>query len=484
MKSISEYLDEDYQKWGENPYIHVWQDSSYQASSFKKTIDDIKNIAKSLKSRGLSGKNIIIYSENSYEWMVLYLSVMGYVGTCIPIDKEWTGFDIKNTLSVIPADAVFYSRKKLEGVQYLRELYPEMMYICIEDEFEQFIREGEKTDMVLAGETDLQKTVMILFTSGTTNLPKAIPLTQANLFCNWETLYRRTPMTEEDVSYVFLPLNHVYSGVANFLYSIISGMQLYLCSDMAKITEEMLLVRPTVVCMVPLVLNRVYTAVTSAENAGQAEQIMEMLRGIRFLYCGGSFTEFKIKKFFIEEGVHLLEAYGTSETSSVIALDIPGDSNIESNGVVFDNLDVKILEPDEEGTGEIVVKGGSVSSGYISRNDHYSEFDSDGYYHTGDLGRLDETRHLYVKGRKRRMIITENAKNVYVDEMEELLLQNKDFYAVKIFEKEHHIAAAVTTDLPKGEVMDYIEEINRKLPKFKRIRNVDVKKEVPGGRIK
>lgn len=168
----------------------------------------------------------------------------------------------------------------------------------------------------------------------------------------------------------------------------------------------------------------------------------------------------------------------------MIALDIPGDSNIESNGVVFENLEVKILEPDEEGTGEILVKGGSVSSGYISRNDHYSEFDSDGYYHTGDLGRLDETRHLYVKGRKRRMIITENAKNVYVDEMEELLLQNQDFYAVKIFEKEHHIAAAVTTDLPKGEVMNYIEKINRKLPKFKRIRYVDVKKEVPGGRIK
>lgn len=482
MKSICEYLEEDERKWKDRPYIHVWRKGKFQAVSFGKTISDIKNLGKALNDRGLHGKNIMIYSENSYEWMVLYLSIMGYVGKCVPVDKEWTEFDIRNTLSVLDIDAVFYSQKKKECIKKLQKVYPSILCVCIEEEFLRYIAAGAKSSSPLEGERNLQKTVMILFTSGTTNVPKAIPLTQANLFNNWETLYQRTPMREDDISYVFLPLNHVYSGVANFLYSIISGMQLYLCSDITKIIEEMLLVRPTVVCMVPLILSRVYETVTN--ETAQTERIMEMLRGIRFLYCGGSFTDLTIKKFFISQGVHLLEAYGTTETSSVIALDIIGDLNIDSNGVIFENLDVKISEPDENGVGEILVKGGSVSSGYLSRNDHYSEFDSEGYYHTGDLGRIDETRHLYIKGRKKRMIVTENAKNVYVDEMEELLLQNPNLQKAVIFEEDHHIAVSVIGNLSREEVTEYVEEINRKLPKYKRIKNIYVRMDVPGGRIK
>lgn len=476
MKSISEYLEDDYQKWGRNPYIHVWKDGRFAARSFEKTIGDIWNMGKELKFRGLAGKNIMIYSENSYEWMVLYLCITGYVGKCVPVDKEWTAFDIENTLSVISVSAIFYSKQKLDCIRHLQEAYPDIMYICIQEEFQDLLRLGAERSEKLVGERDMEKPVTILFTSGTTNVPKAIPLTQANLFCNWDTLYKRTPMTEKDVSYIFLPLNHVYSGIANFLYSIISGMQLYLCSDMTKIVQEMIIIRPTVVCMVPLILSRIYEALT--------EEVLDMLRNIRFLYCGGSFTDFRIKKFFIEQGVNLLEAYGTTESSSVIALDVLGDSEIRSNGVVFENLDVKIINPDADGIGEILVKGGSVSSGYISRNDHYSEFDADGYYHTGDLGRLDESRHLFLKGRKRRMIITENAKNVYVDEMEELLLQNKKIQKVTIYEENHHIAASVISDLPEKEVMDYIARINQKLPGFKRIKNVHIRKAVRGGRIK
>ena len=141
---------------------------------------------------------------------------------------------------------------------------------------------------------------MILFTSGTTNIPKAIPLTQENLFANWDTLYRRTPMTEQDISYVFLPFHHVYTGVANILYTIVSGMQLFLCSGLTYLIPELMEVRPTVVCMVPLFLYRIQEAVN--------DDLMDVLRNIRFLYCGGSFTDPAVKKYFIDQGVCLLEA--------------------------------------------------------------------------------------------------------------------------------------------------------------------------------
>lgn len=392
MKSISEYLEEDSKKWGENPYISTYNGTGYEAKSFKETVYDVKCLAKAMIKRGLKDKNIMIYSENSYEWIVLYFSIMGYVGCAIPVDKEWTDYDMANVLSVIETSAIFYSVAKKENIEKLREVFPNITYICIEEEWDALLKMGINQDIELLGEQDREKAVMVLFTSGTTNIPKGIPLTQANLFNNWETLFKRTPMTAQDVSYVFLPFNHVYSGVANLLYSIISGMQIYLCCDLSNMVAEMMQVRPTVVCMVPLILQRIYAVMN--------DDILDMLRNIRFLYCGGSFTDFEMKKYFIEQGVHLLEAYGTTETSSVIALDKLGDTNICSNGVIFENLEVKILDPDEEGIGELLVRGGSVSSGYLSCNDNFSNFDADGFYHTGDLGRLDSSNHLYLKGRK------------------------------------------------------------------------------------
>lgn len=476
MKSISGYLDGDYTKWGDKPYISVKTGNKYSSKSFKETIDDVRNLSKALLKNGFKGKNIMIYSENSYEWMVLYLSIMGYVGVCVPVDKEWTSFDIENTLNSIDVSVIFYSCAKSENIEKLKPAYPNITYLCINDDFKTLLNDGKKDNAIIIGETDMHKTVMILFTSGTTSIPKAIPLTQSNLFNNWNTLFARTPMTEADVSYVFLPLNHVYSGVANFLYTIISGMQVYLCSDISLTVQEMMEVCPTIVCTVPLFLKRMYLSIT--------DEMLEMLKKIRFLYCGGSFTEPHIKKFFVESGVNLLEAYGTTETSSVIAIDIVGDKNIESNGVVFENLDVKIIDKDENGIGEIIVKGGSVSKGYLNRNEDDSEFDRDGYYHTGDLARLDETNHLYLKGRKQRMIITANGKKIFVDEIEKLILENKSIKSVKVFEENYHAAASVVSDLSEIETRKYIDEVNNCLPEFKKIKKVYVTRDTLGVRMK
>ncbi len=202
------------------------------------------------------------------------------------------------------------------------------------------------------------------------------------------------------------------------------------------------------------------------------------------MYCGGSFTDPKIKKYFIDNNVQLLEAYGTTETSSVIALAKPGDKNIECNGVILDGLDVRIIDSDSDGVGEIIVGGGSVSSGYISRNDNYSDFDSEGFYHTGDLGFIDGGGRLFLRGRKKRMIITANGKNIYADELEDLILENPEIRSAAVFEEDFHPAVRIYTDLSETDARKYIEKLNENLPKFKRIKNVYVKSEALGGRLK
>lgn len=474
MKSISQYIEEDKEKWNTLPYIGVKRGEEFQTRTFGEVMGDVQSLARALLSAGVSG-NIMIYSPNCYEWTIADLAILAYVGVCVPIDSEWTAFDILNTLSIININTMIYDGSKREIIAELREKYPNINYICT-DEFPKLLSDGESSDITLCGRTNLDQTAMILFTSGTTDKPKAIPLTQKNLLHNWDALYKRTPMTVDDLSYVFLPLNHVYAGVANFLYSIISGMRIYLCSDRSKMLEDMIKLRPTIVCTVPLILNRIYGAAN--------DSVMEMLRGIRFLYCGGSFTDPQIKRYFIENGVHLLEAYGTTETSSVIALVRPDDSNIECNGTILDGLDVRIIDADENGVGELIVGGGSVSAGYLTGNNRYSEFDENGFYHTGDLGYIDSERRLFLKGRKKRMIITANGKNIYVDELESLILENPEIKSAAVFEEDYHPAAKIYTDLPETEVREFIEKVNAKLPKFKRIKHLYIKSESNGGRIK
>lgn len=476
MKTIHEYLEEDKVKWADRPWIRTRRGDGWEDCTFCEAVDEMKSLSRALIGRGFRDGNVMLCSGNSREWILLYLGIMGYVGTCVPVDPTWTEYDMGHTMSVIPVSAVFYSRMQKDRMEILKSRYPDIAWFCMEDELPVLIREGETSSIPLTGRNDMDRTAMILFTSGTTDIPKAIPLTQRNLFANWETLYRRTPMTERDVSYVFLPFHHVYTGVANLLYTIISGMQLCLCSDLEHLIPELVEVRPTVVCTVPLFLYRMYDAMTN--------ELLKTLRHVRFLYCGGSFTEPEVKQYFIRQGVCLLEAYGTTETSSVIALSVPGDPDLASNGVVFENLEVRILDPDEEGVGEIVVKGESVSAGYLDRNGCCSEFDEEGAYHTGDLGFLSDTGHLYLKGRKKRMILTANGKNVYVDELEELIRKNPQIRSVKVFEQNHHPAASVVSNLPEAEVQAYMAQVNRRLPHYKQIRKIYIKPDSPGGRIK
>lgn len=475
MKSVYEYLQEDKVKWRDRPYISVKTDGRFAARTFCEVVSDAEALARGLISEGVRG-NVMLYSPNSYYWAVADLAVLGYVGTIVPINSEWTAFDIERTLSVIEVVTILYSEDKQNEIDELQKKRPELRFVCIESEFPRLIPKGQQSTLELVGNTDINVPIMILFTSGTTDRPKAIPLTTRNLLHNWDALCSRTPMSVNDVSYIFLPLNHVYAGVANFLYTIISGMQVFLCSDKTKIAEEMTEVRPTIVCTVPLILMRLRTAMT--------DELMDCLRSIRFLYCGGSFTDPETKRFFIDSGVRLLEAYGTTETSSVITLARPDDSDIASNGTILDGLDVRVFEPDENGIGEIIVGGGSVFSGYISHGENYGEIDNEGFYHTGDLGYIDDERRLFLKGRKRRMMISANGENVYLDELEALIMENEQIKSAAVFEEDHRLSARIYTDISEREALEFIEKINTNLPKYKRIKHVYVRSEANGGRLK
>lgn len=476
MKTIHEYLDDCLEKWGGEPYIYTKTDSGFVGMSFNEIISSARALAAAIYS-GDRNRRIYIYAENSARWMICDLAAMGYAGICVPLDKEWTAFDLENVIPQNDKGIFFYSESKSETADIIRKSRPNMVFYSIEKDMPGLIEKGGKLT-VPPPRSDLDSTAKIIFTSGTTARPKAIPLTQRNMFSNAEALFRRTPMDHRDRDYLFLPLSHVYAAVTNFIYTLISGMRIYLCRDLREINSDIISLRPSILCTVPIMLSAMHRLMT--------EELLDALRQLRFFYIGGSVSDPEMKNWFIERGINLLESYGTTETS-VIAVSKIICGKAENVPTLLDGPQVRIADSDENGIGEIVVGGISVMSGYLEVDDNSRYFDSDGYFRTGDLGKLDSEGHLYLFGRKKRMLDTSDGNNVYADEIEDMLKESPMINAAKVYMEDGKISATVFADLisyAREEVQSYVDGVNLRLPKFKRIITLHITDDKPGGRLK
>lgn len=466
--NTADYLERDEDIWADLPYI-TYKGKTHTFCGFAL---DVRAAARYLYNTVGMGSTIAIYAENSYEWTVLYIAVLAYTGVCMPIDKEWVEHDLRNTLGFVKPDAVIYSDLTAEKIQHIKDDLGDIKFIPMEEIFSSSER-YEDTELIPRNDPD--ETAMIFFSSGTTGSPKAIPLTQGNIFNNVHILMERTPMTNEDISVLYLPLAHVYAGISNFLYTLVSGMRLYISEDIHSCVADMMLLRPTAVCTVPLILKRMHDAMT--------DELMDMLRNVRWLYCGGSGLDAQLKKWYRDNGIMLLDTYGSTETSAIVATDIPGETELECCGTVFPNLEVRIDSPDDEGCGEILVKGGSVTKGYLGRDDNDKYFDSEGFFHTGDMGRLDEKNRLYISGRKKRLLDMQNGKNVFADELEELIAAQTGASKVRVYLEDGEICAHIFTDKTEDETAPLMEQVSAKLPHFKQIHRYIVSR-MTGSRLK
>lgn len=462
--SVHELLNSGVQRFGNKEYIFERHGDSFCGRTFSQFADDVRALAAALLTRGLAGKNIILYGENSYNYMITDIAVMGYVGVSATLSKEWQPRDLINAAELLEAAAVIYSPLKEDNINVLRERFPDIQYIRF-DELSELINEDNVQPEPLP--TDI--CCKIIFSSGTTGMPKAVMLSQDNMFAYWDCLKKRSPFTSEDKDYLFLPLSHTYGGICNFLYSLISGMSIYICSDTKLIMEELQMVKPTVFCSVPLIYEKLYAA-CKENNIPPAAALGG---NIRYLFSGGAYLRPEIREFLKQNCLNLLEAYGLTETSSLISCEYTNADDFDSVGTVLENMDIMIAEPDENGVGEILVRGGNVFAGYYNDPSATSAaLSEDGWFRTGDLGFLDG-RKLYLKGRKRRMILLSNGENVYPDELEALFAGYPQLNKVKVYERDGAIHAALFASVEcDGEQM--VGEVNEKLPKYAKIRGYEV----------
>lgn len=484
-------LLENYFKWKDRDYVFEKVDERFQATTYGEFLEKSHMLAGYLLKQGLSGKKIMIYGENSPALMMADLAVLEYVGISVWISKEWTGDEVAGTLDFLDISCIIFGEEKRGIVEGATQNYPEILCISTVD-FEKIW--GEECASLTGSQTALLEQLepqpqdvccKIVFSSGTTAAPKAAMLSKKNIFAGVESLYRRCPFHEGDVDYLFLPLNHTYGGIYNFLYSLIFGFSIYLCSDISKIGQELLEVRPTLFCGVPAIFRRLYEGYGA--HIGQA-----FGDRIQYLFCGGASFEEEIRKAYIDAGLHFMGAYALSETASTFAIQYPDDPDTSCAGTIAEDLDVKIIDADSDGVGEVVVKGDNVFMGYA--NDPVlteKVFTEDGYFKTGDLGYIvpDERnggQKLYITGRCKKILIGENGENVEPGHLERLIEEkNKNINKAFMCIKDGKLGCVLYLKEPEDrDWQAFFDEINETLPKYERIKHFSVELDSVEKRLK
>lgn len=496
--TIQEYLRRALEKWEKDDYIWERISDGWKSRTFGDFVRDVRKCAHWLLESGFCGRSIGIYGGNSYWWMVLDVSVMGHVGISFPIDAQYRLEELRNILSASELSLLVYSDDKEDIVRIIKTEFPQIRFCTMDSLSEQFTGCSETDDFT---DIDPQKTVKVLYTSGTSARPKGVMLSQANMFSNWRTLYDRTPMTHEDSIYLVLPLNHVYAGVAAFLYTLVSGMRIYLGSFAPDVClADFKALSPSVFICVPLLADRLWTLAAGAESgsgtvpglgteteSGTGSMDIPNAFGgrMKYFYCGGTAIDPQLKKNYIAAGIPFIEAYGLSETSSVVALDVVGNYRDGSAGIVMENLEAFIHDPDENGVGELYIRSGSVMNGYYKMpKETEAVLDSDGFFHTGDLASLDEDRRLFLTGRKRPMLLTSNGKNVYPQEVEDLVCRHPLIHRATLYVDQDRLYLKVWYTGDESLVRRWLLEAREQLPKYMHYQEFECILDTLGGRIK
>ncbi len=477
MKRFETVLEENYDKWKDREYLFEKVKGVYKSVTYGEFLLKSQALSYFLNAQGISGKKIILYGDNSIRLMMADLAVLTSVGISVWVSKEWPIAKVMETVEFLQAECIIYGPEKAGDMEEMCVQYPNLLYLSTV-EFEDIWNEHLEKSYVNCddGETDDDsQCCKIVFSSGTTSSPKAVMLSKKNIFAGIPSLYKRCPFHENDVDYLFLPLNHTYGGIYNFLYSLVFGFSIYLCSDVTVMAQEILEVQPTLFCGVPLIYRRFYE--------GYGENIGKAFGGrIKYLFCGGARFDDAIRIAYKDSGLNMMEAYALSETASTFSIQYPYDEDIHTVGTIAEDLDVKIIEPDENGCGEIVVKGDNVFLGYAGNEEASKRaFTADGYFRTGDLGyMLPDEEHggyrLYLTGRMKKQLVLENGEIVEPGSIETLIMQtDSNISKALLYAKDGKLACHLyLKEMVEKDWDKFFEAINGQLPGYEKIRIYDV----------
>ena len=504
---------------------------SYINVTFAKLLEDINSLGAALYKNGLKGKRIAIIGKNRYEWAISHLACLLGGIVSVPLDKDLQTDELEESLIRSKADAIIFDEKLLEKVSNIKEKGKTSItqFICMSDSdnFEsvkKLLNEGK--DLILKGEreyidceVDSYGMSILLFTSGTTAKSKAVMLSQYGIATNVYDMQIVESFYDTDTNIAFLPYHHIFGSTA-MIVMLSCGTRTVFPDGLRYIKQNLIEYGVSVFVGVPLLIDKMYENIEKEiEKQGKTKlinfatkvtnillkfhidirrkvfkQIIDGLGGkMRFIIAGGAPFDSKIERKFNNFGIHIVQGYGLTETSPVISAENDKYGKYGSVGIPMKNVEVKIVDKDENGIGEITVKGPNVMLGYYENEEATKEVLIDGWFHTGDLGYIDEEGFLFITGRKKDMIVLKNGKKVFPEELETLINRNEEIEESFVYgkvdkEDESKIKVAVKVvynkeivkekygDIEYEKLYDIIwnkiKEVNKTLPRYKYITNM------------
>lgn len=508
---------------------------SYRDITYKQFGQEINNLGAGLLKLGLKNKKISIIGPNSYEWVLSYVSILFGVGVVVPLDKGLPSKEIEDSIIRSESEVIIFDKIYTDIIKEIKSKNSSNLkdFICMQDTDEsdfttlqkvkelgtKEINEGNKEFFDL--EIDDNKASVIIFTSGTTSLSKAVMLSQKNIASDVNSMNAAEKLYNTDVNMQMLPFHHTFSSTGIILM-LNNGVKTVFCDGLRHIQENMKEYKVSVFVCVPLILEAMHKKVILAIKKQGKEQKVKFAKKLsnfllkiginvrkklfneilqnfgghmRFVVSGAAAIDRAVVEDFNSWGILTIQGYGLTETSPVVSAENAKFIRYGSVGVPLEDIEIKIDNPDEKGIGEIIVKGPNVMLGYYKNEEATKEVLVDGWYHTGDLGYIDKDGYIFITGRKKNVIVLKNGKNIFPEELEELIDQlpyvaeslvfgyPKDddlVVSLKMVYDEDYVKNFMNNmseDELRNKVWSDIKEINNTVPKYKHIKKFILTKE-------
>ena len=522
ITDLKDMLKKSGEKYGEKIAYKIRQENGYKEITHNEVRKMVDGLGTKLIDMGLKDKRIAVIGENRYEWEIAYLSIVCGTGTVVPLDKSLPENELESLIERSKAEAIICSQKYVEILKKTKLKY--IISMDLENDKDGIISQkrliSEGIQLVKSGDTsftnakiDNEKMNIMLFTSGTTSISKAVALSHKNICSNLMDISSILDVNSSDVFLSFLPLHHVFECTVGFLFSLYVGAETVFCDGIRHIPENLAEYKVSVMASVPAIYERLFKIIKKhLEKQGKVEQILkdeekykdssmekkkevfkeihDLLGGNMKLFISGAASlEPSIEEKFRRLGFNMVQGYGLTETSPVVAIGNKKYHKTGSIGKCVPSDEVKLLDINKEGIGELAVKGPNVMLEYYENKEATEKVLKDGWFQTGDLARIDEEGYIFICGRKKSVIVLKNGKNIFPEEMETLINKedgveesfifgkpiSKDPNDIKIFVKIVYNKESFE-EKTENEIKEYFNEkiksINKTMPHYKAIRGI------------
>ena len=519
------YKDQCAYAFRENPH-----DKEPTRVTFSEFVNDVRALATEMLSMGCAGKHCVLIGKLSYEWILTYYATLSIGAVLVPLDRDWTAEDLADTVQKANGDFLFGDEdisEKLDCILSKHPLQAEPIYLAAKQHnrtLRSLIEAGRvkfAADSAPYYNTPINplKMSLLVFTSGTTGKGKGVMLSQNAILTDMYNVLHYLDYGKKTVG--VLPPHHTYGSTIMFVAHVMIGCEVYISSGIRYIIKELSEQKPEHLVLVPLYLETFYRKIlASLKDKGKYDLVFKMIKvckilrklgidprkkifaeihaafggNVKTVICGGAPLSREILDFYDGIGISVLNGYGITECAPLISVNHSKHNVLGSVGYVIDTAEVKIDEPNEDGEGEILFRGDNVMLGYYNDDEATSDAFKEGFFRTGDYGKLTKEGILYITGRKKNLIILSNGKNVYPEEIENELAATPGILDVVVYEGQskrgmmhNAIVAEVYPDqeyFKKNGIADihaylkpFVDEYNQRAVVYKKIGILKVREE-------